>query len=185
MRRALTALTVLVLLVPAPAALARDRSLELLRDACQDEKVDGRYSQSDYRKALDQLQADADEYTGCRDVLKRARLAAAGRQHGDDGAGGSASNGSTGSGGPGTPAAVPAGTDPLQHATPTERKAVEAATKVAKPVNIGGGLVRPGLARADAALPVPLLVALGLLAAAALGAGAWVLYTRVIARRAG
>lgn len=186
MRRALTALVVLMLLVPAPAALARDRSDELLDDACRDEQVDGTYSQSDYRKALDKIPADADEYTGCRDVIRRARLAAASRQH-DDAQRGPASNGSSGangSSGSGPPAGSP-GSDPLQEATPTERKAVEEATKVAKPVDLGGAVVRPGLASADASLPAPLLVALGLLAAAALAGGGWVLYTRVLARRSG
>lgn len=187
MRRALTALTVLALLVPAPAASAADRSDALLIDACQDEKVNGRYSQQDYRKALNKIPADTDEYTGCRDVIRRAKLAAVSGSQEAGSSGGGSSNGGSGEGvGPsGSPEPTATGTDPLEGASPKERKAVEAASKVARPVRIGDGLVRPGLVSAETNVPTPLLLVLALLAAGGLGAGGWVLYTRVRTHRAG
>src|SRR4051794_25154005 len=76
MRRLLTTLVILGCLA-APAAAQADGSItKLLRDACNDEHVDGHYTQAQYKKALDELATDSDEYTGCRDVLERARLAA-------------------------------------------------------------------------------------------------------------
>ena len=76
MRRLLTATLLLLLLLPAARAVAGDNPSDLLVDACRDEKVDGTYSQKTYRRALDQLPADSDQYTACRDVINRARLAA-------------------------------------------------------------------------------------------------------------
>jgi hypothetical protein len=52
MRRLATPIVLLALLAPAAPALARDRSDELLIDACRDEHVDGTYTQADYAKAL-------------------------------------------------------------------------------------------------------------------------------------
>src|SRR4051812_6150645 len=76
MRRLLTATFLLLLLLPAAHALAADNASDLLVDACRDEKVDGAYSQRTYKRALDELPADSDQYTACRDVIERARLAA-------------------------------------------------------------------------------------------------------------
>jgi hypothetical protein len=181
MRRALTALTLLALLALAPAAHAADRSEALLIDACQDEHVDGHYTQQDYRKALANIPADTDEYTGCRDVIHRAQLAAASGNRGGSGGGPA---GGAGTGGAASPTAS-SSRDPLADASPRERRAVEQASKGgAKPVSIGGDLVRPGLASAQATLPKPVVVLLALLAAGALGLGGWVLYVRVLARRA-
>lgn len=116
MRRVLLA-TLLLLLVPAAGAHAADNAADLLVDACRDEKVDGTYSQRTYRRALDQLPADSDQYTACREVIDRARLAAltngggggAGRSSRRDTTAGGPSTGSTGGGGsapdPGTSAA--------------------------------------------------------------------------------
>ena len=73
MRRLLTATFLLLLLLPAAHALAADNPSDLLVDACRDEKVDGTYSQRTFRRALDQLPADSDQYTACRDVINRAR----------------------------------------------------------------------------------------------------------------
>lgn len=189
-RRVPIVFVLLALLVLAPAALARDRSDELLVDACADEHVDGHYTQEDYRKALDKIPSDQDEYTGCRDVVRQAKLAAAASRRpnqGSSGGTGSAGGGGAGGGtsGRGGSTAAP-GRDPLKDATPAERKAVAAAGKVAKPVELGDGLVvRPGLASASATLPTSLIVALALLGAAALAAAGWLFYARVLARRTG
>jgi hypothetical protein len=202
MRRLLTTLVILCLAMPATASA--DSSInKLLRDACNDEHVDGHYTQAQYKKALDQLPADSDEYSACRDVLERARLAAlsAGKHsntsnNGGGGGstgptGGGGSSGSSGGGSSGsTGSAAPA--DPLASATPKQRKALaQAGEGTAKPVDIGGKLVKPGalglgtLSGSGHGVPTPLVALIGLLAASALGAGGWWLWSRVLARRLG
>ena len=88
MRRLLTATFLLLLLLPAAHALAADNPSDLLVDACRDEKVDGTYSQRTYKRALDQLPADSDQYTACRDVINRARLAALNNRRSNKNSGG-------------------------------------------------------------------------------------------------
>jgi hypothetical protein len=205
MRRLLTALAIVCL--AAPAAASADSGVnKLLRDACRDEHIDGTYTQAQYKKALDQLPADSDEYTGCREVLQRGRLAAlgAGKRRSGGGAGSSGSTGSGGGGGTsggsggakggasGSAGASPsANADPLASATPKQRQALAQAGKTAKAVDVGGQLVQPsavGLGDLSAAgrdLPTPLIVLVGLLAASALGVGGWWLWSRVLARRFG
>jgi hypothetical protein len=172
MRRLLIATFLLLLLLPAGRALAGDNPSDLLIDACRDEKVDGTYSQSTYRQALKQLPADSDQYTACRDVINRARLAALDRQSSNSGSGnssGSSSSGTSGGGGTGssgggggstgggggtsgaTTTKVPScngckgsGTL-LDTATPGERKGVKDAQRNGgRPVRIGGQLLTPG-----------------------------------------
>ena len=167
MRRLLTALTILCLAAPATAG-ADSGVTKLLRDACRDEHIDGTYTQAQYKAALDQLPTDSDEYTGCREVLQRGRLAALGagkrRSSGGGGTtGGGGSSGSSGSSGA-TGASAPTGSgsssgsgdasgssgsgaapkaDPLASATPKQRKALAQAGKTAKAVDVGGQLVQP------------------------------------------
>ena len=201
MRRLLTALTILCLAAPA-AASADSGVTKLLRDACRDEHIDGTYTQAQYKKALDQLPTDSDEYTGCREVLQRGRLAAlaAGKRKGGGGggstgagaAGTAGGSGSSGGGSAGSSGASSAGSaDPLASATPEQRKAVAQAGTSAKPVDVGGELVQPGalglgeLSGAGRAVPTPLVALICLLAASALGAGGWWLWSRVLARRLG
>jgi hypothetical protein len=202
MRRLAIATFLLLLLLPTAIALAGDNPSDLLVDACRDEKVDGTYSQRTYKQALSQLPADSDQYTACRDVINRARLAALdNRGKSSGGSSGSTSSGSTGGGasgggsgrgtasgstsGAGSGSSAPAPSEP----TPSERKAVsDATTAGAQPVRIGNQLLRPGavgnLSSGGRALPTPLIGLLGLLAAGALavaGAAGW---NRVLARRA-
>jgi cobalamin biosynthesis Mg chelatase CobN len=202
MRRLLTALIILCL--AAPAAASADGGVnKLLRDACSDEHIDGTYTQAEYKKALDQLPTDSDEYTGCREVLQRGRLAALGagkRRNDNSGAGASNSggggtsggSGAAGRGSSGSPSAAPASNaDPLASATPEQRKALAQVGKSTKPVDVGGQLVQPGalglgqLSSSERSVPTPLIAIIGLLAAAALGLGGWWLWSRVLARRFG
>ena len=190
MRRLLTATLLLLLLLPAAHAFAGDNPSDLLVDACRDEKVDGTYSQKTYRRALDQLPADSDQYTACRDVINRARLAALNSRRSSSGNGGGGGNSGAGSGasrssgsGGATKNAAPA------PPTPAEQQAVrKAITTGANPVNVGGQLVQPGavgaLASDDRRLPtslLALLIALAVCALAAAGAFGW---HRVLAGRA-
>jgi hypothetical protein len=204
MRRLLTALIILCLAAPATAG-AEGGVTKLLRDACGDEHIDGTYTQAEYKKALDALAADSDEYTACREVLQRGRLAALGagkRRPTTNGGGGSTGtgggggttggSGSAGHGSTGSPSAAPASNaDPLASATPEQRKALAQVGKSTKPVDVGGQLVQPGalglgqLSSSGRDVPTPLIVIIGLLAAAALGVGGWWLWSRVLARRFG
>jgi hypothetical protein len=190
----LAILPVLLLLVPAGPAHAAS-----LLDDCQDGRIDGTYSQADYRRALRNIPSDFDQYTDCRRVIRRAQLAAAGggSDHGGGEGSGAAGAGGTGGGaggaaGGGTSTEAPTSAlraDPLESATPEERRAFEQATTGGGgPVRVGQAAVRPGAAGADAAegdLPGPLLALLALLAVAGLAYGAAATRARVHARRAG
>ena len=212
MRRLLTALAIACL--AAPAAASADSGVnKLLTDACKDEHIDGHYTQAQYKKALEQLPTDADEYTACRDVLQRGRLAALGSgkksnannannasnaNNGNGGGGGGTTGGggggtTTGGGGStgssGSSGAPPA--DPVANATPAQKKAIAQAGQTAKAVNVGGKLVQPGelgigaISGSGHSVPTPLAALMVLLAAGALGGGGWWLWRRVLARRFG
>ncbi len=206
MRRLVTATFLLLLLLPAAHAVAGDNASDLLVDACRDEKVDGTYSQRTYKKALSQLPADSDQYTACRDVINRARLAALNNRRqassgggqtggGGTGGGGSSSSGGggnargSGSSGSGSSSGGGSGSSAAPAApTAAEQQAVQKAiTSGADPVRVGGQLVQPGavgsLASDDRKLPSSILAMLIVLAVCALGAGGAVLWHRVIARR--
>jgi hypothetical protein len=203
MRRLLTALVILCLAVPATASADAGVN-KLLRDACRDEHIDGTYTQAQYKKALDQLPTDSDEYTGCREVLQRGRLAALGAgKHKSSGGGGATGTGAGTGGGPSSSGATGGGSsgssgssrapaaDPLASATPQQKKGLAQAAQAAKPVDVGGELVQPGalglgdLSGSSRGVPTPLIALICLLAASALGAGGWWLWSRVLARRLG
>jgi hypothetical protein len=199
MRRLLTALIIACLAAPA-AAVADSGATKLVIDACRDEHIDGTYTQAQYKKALEQIPSDSDEYTACREVLERGRLAALGNKHKSGGGGGGNAGGGTGnssgSGGggssSGTSGASPApAADPLATATPAQKKALAKAGQSAQPVDIGGKLVKPGdlgvgaLAGSGHSVPTTLAALIALLAASALAGGGWWLWSRVLARRFG
>jgi hypothetical protein len=185
-----------VLLLLGPAAPAHAASL---LDDCQDGRIDGTYSQADFRRALRNIPSDFDQYTDCRRVIRRAQLAAAG---GGSNAGGVDGGGAAGAGGPGGGSGGAAGggtsteaptsalrPDPLESATPDERRAFEQATTGGgAPVRVGRAAVRPGATGDEAAagdLPGALVALLALLAVAGLACGAAATRARVLARRAG
>jgi hypothetical protein len=202
MRPLLTALLIVCLAAPA-AAHAEGGATKLVIDACRDEHIDGTYTQAEYKKALEQIPSDSDEYTACRDVLERGRLAALGNKHksqsgggggGNVGGGGTgSSSGSSGSGSSsGASNASPGPTaDPLASATPAQHKALAKAGRAAQPVDIGGKLVKPGdlgvgaLGGSGHSVPTTLAALIALLAASAVAGGGWWLWSRVLARRFG
>ncbi|HMD51681.1 MAG TPA: hypothetical protein VKG62_03120 [Solirubrobacteraceae bacterium] len=103
------------------------------------------FSQSAYQQALQQLTADAEEYTPCGSLIRQAQSAAAG---------GGVIPGFGGL----SEAPIPA--------TPAEQAAIEAATRTPPPpVHLAGQLVTPGVVHANIAsafrtLPSPLLATL-------------------------
>lgn len=192
-RRVLISLLSALTLATAPASASA--SAKAIIVDCQDGQMDGKYSQREYAQALKNIPTDVDEYTNCRDVIRRAQLGAAS-------AGGSKRSGS-GGGAPGMPGGtgggaapiVPAGefatTDEvLAGASAKERADVEAA--IAKgggaPVQLGTGFVSPDTSAfspdgAANTVPTPLLVALVLLGIGLLAGAALTARSRVFDRR--
>ncbi|TMM19574.1 MAG: hypothetical protein E6F96_02540 [Actinobacteria bacterium] len=113
----------------------------------------GGFSQQDYRRALQELPAEVEEYSDCANLIRRAQLAAAG------------GGGSGGAGGEGARAL------PL---TPSERAALRGIPKTgAAPLRVGGRLISPGVVHASVAsalssLPSPVLAILAFMLACAL-----------------
>ena len=99
------------------------------------------FSQSAYRQALKELNADLEEYSGCSSLIRQAQEAAAAGRGGARGAG----------------AAVAIA------ATPAEQQAIARAQRAAPgSVKLGGGLIHPGVIHTDiasafSAMPTPLL----------------------------
>jgi hypothetical protein len=188
MRRLLPLLSALFLL-HTTAAFASGAAV--IRDCTDDGRLQGHYSQKDLREALSSLPSDIDEYTNCREVIRRAAFGGASRGGGGKGgSGGGAAGGEFGGfggSGPTTGAPGAAPQDPTANATPAERKALAKAQANGGPVHFGdGSIIQPGVVarRASATeVPTPLLVAAILLAAAALAAFAPTVRSRVLARR--
>jgi hypothetical protein len=162
---------VLTLLVAAPAAHAGTRS-DIVADCFDDGKLDGNYTASQIRDARNNLPADVDQYSDCRDVLARAL----------GGSGSKRSGGGGGDGGGGSG-------EPLKPSGADEQRALDdaAAKGGNKPIQVGEGTIVPGAsgfaagaARND--LPASLLVTLILLGAASVAAAVPYVRRRVFGR---
>lgn len=173
MKRLLTVLLLGGALLPTAQALA---SPAQIYEDCQDGRLDRKYSQSDYRKALKNMPGDLDEYTNCRELVRAAAQGVGG--------GGGSGPGGAGDGGYG---ALPQGQgglplgpdskpiDPVGIAKPDERADVEKARagvglsdRTSAP---GGTLANVGVKPGDhstSSMPTPLIVLLALAAAGAL-----------------
>jgi hypothetical protein len=156
-------------------------STKIIRDCADDGILQGSYSASQLRKAINDIPAELDEYSDCRDVLSRALAA---RASTSGGGGGTSSGGPPGSAGgtggpaasgelptpPGVPAAVK-GRDPgvrIGPSTPQDWHAVDsAAAHGADPVAINGRRVSPAASVGRNGLPGTVIAVLALLAAAA------------------
>jgi hypothetical protein len=178
LRLSLLITTVVLLALPAMASA----SPQQIFDDCQDNgRLDKRYADSDYRKALKEMPEDLDEYTNCRDLV-RAGLSGVDTTGGGN-SGGGGGGGTGGGGGGGGPSDLPQGNgtgsvpldpkgkplNPLIDAQDDERKGVEAA-KAGEQIRPTSAGVRPG--EPDADLPLPLIAVLVLAAIAGLAAGA-------------
>jgi hypothetical protein len=166
---------VLTLLVAAPAAMAGTRD-KIIDDCYDDGKLDGNYSPSEIRDARNNLPADIDQYSDCRDVLARALGGT-----GDKRVGGGGGGGGGGDSGP---------SQPLTPSGPDEQAELDKAALGGgdAPVQVGDSTVVPGAAglAADATrntIPATLLAVLILLGVAALAAAVPFVRRRVLARR--
>ena len=155
-----------LLALPAPAYASADA---VIRDCARDGKLDRQYSNEELRRARNNLPADLDEYSDCRDVIANAIK------------GGSDLGGGLGSPGIGA-------TDPLgEAAAQAQDQADLAAAANGEPptVDVGGTSLEPdssgffNLGGAANEVPLPLLLALMLLGGLALASGVGSLRERV------
>jgi hypothetical protein len=155
----------LVLAVLAVLALPGSAMANPILDCNDDGDLDKQYSNSQLRKALDNLPTDLDEYSNCREILSGAITS------GSDKGGNRPTVGADGTALPAEEAAA--------RAEDNEDLAAITADPESNPpsVEVGGQEVEPGsnglfdLASASNDLPVPLLVALIALALVALIGG--------------
>jgi hypothetical protein len=191
MRARLVLATILAVLAPAATALAS--GTDVIRDCTDDEVMSKTYTQKEYRAALRELAADADQYGNCRDVILRAQQAALAAGKGKDhkSAGGGAGGGNDGSstgGGAGAIGSAPAA-DQLHSASEKERRAVERARTTRSPVLDNASVdaakvgTAPGVSQVSD-LPTPLAILLVLLVAGILAVAGLRLRRLVHARRA-
>ncbi len=149
-RLGLAAVVTGVLLAGAQPAGA-DIGEQIILRCTHNESLSG-FSQSDYRKALSELNPDTEEYSDCASRIRQAQLAAAG--------------GALTSAGPGS-AANPV---PLP-ATAAEQQAITRAQQVAPTaLTLDGRVIHPGVVHVNVAsalskLPSPLLATLAFLLA--------------------
>jgi hypothetical protein len=209
LRIMLLALVVLTVLPAAASASGQD----VINDCSDNEQIDGDYSQDEYNQGLDELPADIDGYSPCRDVISRARddaaggggggsgprggLPASGGNAGADfgGIGGSFFGGSDSAALPGTPGGAPSTGDPLENALAdvpeTERDLLDQARGGGETGSVlDGAAVRPEVAgRAPdlasvSSLPTPVLVLLVLVAGALCALSGTLVRRRVRTHRA-
>jgi hypothetical protein len=157
-----------VLALPAPAFASAD---QVIRDCVLDGKLDHNYSNSELRKARNNLPTDLDEYSDCRDVIAAAIKGGSDR--------------GLGAGSPGVDATDPAGEAAAKAEDQADLAAI-ASGKGPKPsVDVGGTNLSPdssgffNLGGAANEVPLPLLLALILLSLFALASGLGALRERV------
>jgi hypothetical protein len=153
----------------APAARA-DTGATIIERCTHGKSLSG-FSQQDYSRALQELPTEVEEYSDCANLIRRAQLLAAGVGRG-------------GGSGPGMTATP----TPL---SPSERIALSHVPRTgARPLPVGGQLVKPGVvhtnvASAFSSLPDPLLAMLAFLLACAFALGGRALRNGIRAHRSG
>ena len=165
-------LTALIALLAMPAAAGA--SVDAIYEDCQDGRIDKRHAKPDLREALEDMPADLDEYTNCRELIRAARD----DQRGGGGSGPGSVHNSGDGGDSDDYGALPAGEgglplgpdgrpiDPRGIAEPKERVELDRAREgVGRPEKVAG--VAPG-SRGGADVPFPLIALLVLTAGACL-----------------
>jgi hypothetical protein len=162
-----TLLCAVLLCSIAPAAVA-DVGTTIIDRCTHGQSISG-YGEQAYRRALQELPTEVEEYSDCGALIRRAELAAAGGGRGGAAAGLGASTAT-----------------PL---TSAERSVLSRVPKVgSSPLVVGNATVHPGVVHADIAsalssLPTPLLLTLAFLLAGALSLAARAVRNRVRAGR--
>jgi hypothetical protein len=163
LRNLLTIGALALLALPANAFASAD---QVIRDCARDGKLDHNYSNSELRKARNNLPSDLDEYSDCRDVIASAIKGGSDR--------------GLGKGSPGVAATDPAGEAAAQAQDQNDLAAIASGKNEKPSVNVGGANLEPdssgyfNVGGAANEVPLPLLLALILLSlfalASALGA---------------
>ena len=157
----------LVLSLPVPAFASAD---QVINDCARDGRLDHKYSNAELRRARNNLPADLDEYSDCRDVIASAIKGG--------------SNRGSGAGSPGVGATDPAGEAAAKADDTADLGAIAASDEPPK-VDVGGTSLAPdssgffNLGGAANDVPLPLLLALLLLSVLALASGVGALRERV------
>jgi hypothetical protein len=157
-------------LVCLAAPAQADVGATIIERCAQGKSIAG-YTEQDYRRALQELPTEVEEYSPCGQQIRRAELAAAG--------GRASSSGLPGAGVSATPL------------TPAEQRGIAAlAHTPTRPLRVGNQLIHPGVVHADissafSSLPNALLAVLALMAAGALALAARTIRNRVRNRSAG
>jgi hypothetical protein len=155
------------------------------RDCAGDGDLDKNYTNSQLRKALDDLDTGLDEYSNCREVIKGAIASGSDKRNNGGGGGSGGGGGGSGGGGGGGGEITP----DEQHARANDDAELEALTGDSKntepEVNVGGEQVTPGsnglfdLASVSNDLPMPLLLTLIVIGLLAIAGGLVALRGRV------
>lgn len=162
------ALALLMFVLTASAASA-DKGAQIIERCTHGQSLSG-FSQQDYRRALQELPTEVEEYSDCANLIRHAQLAAAG-----------------GGGGGGTAGGGGLTATPL---SPSEQSALTRVPKSgAAQQKIGGQDISPGVIHANvssafSSLPDPLLAMLALLLTCALAVSGRSIYQGVRAWRA-
>lgn len=157
-----------VLALPAPAFASAD---QVINDCARDGKLDGKYSNSELRRARNNLPADLDEYSDCRDVIGAAIKGG--------------SDKGIGAGSPGIAATDPPAEAAAQTQDQTDLAELASGKGPTPSVDVGGTNLAPdssgffSLGGAANEVPLPLLLALILLLLFALASGLAALRERV------
>jgi hypothetical protein len=147
----------LIVLASLTATAGADTGTTIIERCTHGKSISG-FSQQAYRRALQELPTEVEEYSDCANLIRRAQLAAAGGAGGGGGGGGGA---------------LPVAT-PLSEG---ERSALSQVPKTgAGPLRVGPQLVHPGVVNASissafSSLPDPLLAVLAFLLACAVALG--------------
>ena len=180
--------TVLMLLVAVPATAYAGTREKIVADCYDDGKLDGNYSPSEIRDARNNLPADIDQYSDCRDVLARALGGTGDKAVGGGSGGGALGGGEGGEGGGGVGGGAPA--EDLTPSGPQEQQELsQAATGGGDaPIQVGDTTIVPGAAglasgAARNPLPVTVLVAMVLLGLTAVAGAVPYVRRRLHARR--
>jgi hypothetical protein len=159
----------LVVLASLTATASADIGTKIIERCTHGKSISG-YSQQAYRRALQELPTEVEEYSDCANLIRRAQLALVG--------------GGLGSAG----AAPPPPPTPL---SASERNALNEVPKTgAGPLRVGGHVVHPGVVHANissafSSLPDSLLALLAFLLACAAALGGRAIRKAVRAHRAG
>jgi hypothetical protein len=205
MRRTILLALFAALALVLPTAAHAQGNEAILRDCADDGMLQGEYSASAMRNARENMPAELDEYSDCRDVLSReisAKTAASNNNNNNGGSGGSTDGGSGGASGNSggstagdptasattapNPTSTPSGRDPGIRIGPSTDQDWEAIGNAAKgnaePVEINGRPVKPAASVGRNGLPGTVVAVLALLAATAVAVTVPFVRRRVVSR---